>query len=71
MRRLLLVTAVALLTGCAIEMSYEEPILSSCGHLTGDLLQDVCHTSVYRVPIDDRSGDLVESIRRALGIEGD
>jgi len=69
-RRLFLLAAVLSVCGCAMNMTYEEPILRSCGYLTGDQLQDVCHASLYRVPPDERTEDMVDEIRQLLEIEG-
>ena len=71
MRALLLAAGAMALFGCATHVDYEEPVLFSCGYLTGDNPQDVCHASIYRVPVDERNADMVEAIRRSLEIEGD
>lgn len=72
MRGLLLAAVAAVvLSGCVTHVDYEEPILFSCGYLTGDNPQDVCHASLYRVPAEERSADMVDAIRRSLEIEGD
>jgi len=66
--------AAALASGCTSGAflsagPYAEPTLFSCGYLRGDTAQDQCHVSLYRVPPDQRSGDLVEEVADANQLE--